>query len=312
MERIDKKRLHELFFDIKQGKKEAFNEIYSKYYKMVFGICFSMLKNRDNSDDVAQTVFTKLLKMPKENIPESNETTWLYTVTKNEVLQFYRKQKDDTNIDSIYDLYISDRELEQVVDMDEYYKLLKGLSEKEKEIISLKVLNDFTFKEIGQMLNMPTATVQWYYYKSIHSLKLALSSVASCILAVIFGLEVFKDKFKSGIKNSIDSGINKISEEDKEENIENGDSLDVIQPNEVGAEKNLEEKPTQTTQNISPSSNESNNIGNQHTETRKNDIKEEAINKGFLGISGVFLIVSIIFLIFFKKNQQKLRRKSSK
>lgn len=289
---IDKKTLHELFIKIKEGNTEAFNEMYEKYYKTVYGICFSILKNKENSEDVAQTVFAKLLKMPKEKLPTSSETTWLYTVTKNEALQFLRSKNDDIDITSVYDYYVSDEELEQVANMDEYYKIINNLNEKQKEIVSLKVLYNFTFKEIGQMLNMQTATVQWHYYKSINILKSAISSVATFILAIVVGAQTFKDKFKLSSSDSENLAQDEVDDKFEED-------VESIYPGELN-------------NSISNSNKEENIFDNITGTIDLQGDRAEVNNNIYFGISGGLLIISIIFAIIFKKSQQKLRKKSSK
>lgn len=69
-----------------------FENVYKKYNKMLYGIAFSILKNKEDSEDIVQTVFSKLYTMDKNKMPKDKETTWLYTVTKNEVLLFLRKK----------------------------------------------------------------------------------------------------------------------------------------------------------------------------------------------------------------------------
>lgn len=281
MKKIDKQLLHQIFKEIKQGNKEGYNTLYVKYHDLIFGICFSILKNKENSEDVTQNVFAKLINMPKEKLPTSCEATWLYTVTKNEVLLYLRNQNENINIDNAYDISVSDEELENVVDMTAYYEIIKNLNNTEKEIVSLKVLCDFNFREIGQMLNMPIGTVQWHYYKSIKSLKNAISSLASFMLAITFTIAGIHTK-----KENVDEvqNNNNCKENSGSESKSYEDSIysEQVSPNSY----------TSTEQNFS-------------THTNNN-------NKVMTGIAGVFLISSIIFAIFFKKSQQKLRKKSSK
>ena len=175
-----------------------------------------------------------------------------------------------------------------------YYKIIKNLNEKQKEIVSLKVLDDFTFKEIGQMLNMPTATVQWYYYKSINILKSAVSSMAAFILAILVGTQTFKNKFNF---SSIDS--ENLTQDKFEDNIDIEEDMESVLPDELNNSISNTNKEENITDNI----------------TGTIDLQEnraEINNNIYLGISGVLLIISIIFAIFFKKSQQKLRKKSSK
>lgn len=49
---------------------------------MIYGIAFSILKNKEDSEDVVQIVFSKLYVLDKEKLPKEKEATWLYSVTK--------------------------------------------------------------------------------------------------------------------------------------------------------------------------------------------------------------------------------------
>ena len=70
--KYNEKELHELFIKMKNTieKEEAFNTLYKNYHKLVYGIAFSILKNKDDSEDVSQTVFSKIYKLSKSKLPE--------------------------------------------------------------------------------------------------------------------------------------------------------------------------------------------------------------------------------------------------
>ena len=63
MNKIDEKELNELFIELKHNNKIAFEKLYTKYNKLVYGIAFSILKNKEDSEDVVQIVFSKLYKI---------------------------------------------------------------------------------------------------------------------------------------------------------------------------------------------------------------------------------------------------------
>jgi len=48
---------------------------------------------------------------------------------------------------------------------------MRLLSDKEKEVIDLKLTAGFTFKEIAEMLGMPQGTVSWHYNEAIKKLR---------------------------------------------------------------------------------------------------------------------------------------------
>ena len=93
MGKIKEKELKELFIEIKNNNKIAFEKLYSKYNKTVYGIAFSILKNKPDSEDVVQTVFTKIYTLEKDKLPKDKIGSWLYSVTKNETLLLLRKKR---------------------------------------------------------------------------------------------------------------------------------------------------------------------------------------------------------------------------
>lgn len=207
MKKIDENELKIIFQGIKSGNKGDIELLYKNYHDTVYGIAFSILKNRDNSEDVTQNVFAKLLKMDAHLFPSQGEASWLYTVTKNEVFQFLRKQKTIVDIDDLYTLESESNEIDDIVDMASYYKLLENLKPIDKEIISLRILSDFTFEKIAQMLNMPIGTVEWRYYKALHYIKLSITNLAAFII-VLYTLNSIKNINYNEPSDELDSVSN--------------------------------------------------------------------------------------------------------
>ena len=183
MNRINENELKEIFADIKEDKESGIKTLFEKYNKTIYAIAFSILKNKENSEDVAQEVYSKLLKLDNDKFPEHGEASWIYTVTKNETIAFLRKQKKNIDIDDLYSLESESDEIDDIVDMNSYYALISNLNPIDKEIISLRILSDFTFEKISKMLNIPLGTVQWRYYKALHSIRLAIGNIFAFVVA---------------------------------------------------------------------------------------------------------------------------------
>ncbi len=196
MKKEEKTKLEQLFKEIKQGNKRTIEEFYNRYNKIVYGIAFSILKNKEDSEDVVQTVFSKIYVLEKNKLPTEKIGTWLYTVTKNETLLFLRKNNNDVNLDTIYELEDKNNEIDKIIEKDSYNRLIKGLSQKEQEVISLKILSNLTFKEIGELLEESTNTIKWRYYKSIYTLKIALGNLGMFIITFVLGIATLKNQKK--------------------------------------------------------------------------------------------------------------------
>lgn len=300
MNKIDEKELNELFIELKHNNKIAFEKLYTKYNKLVYGIAFSILKNKEDSEDVVQIVFSKLYKIDKNKLPSNKEASWLYTLTKNETISFLRKKNNDIHLESIYEIEDKDNEINNIIDQVEFNRLISGLNDKEKQIISLKILANLSFDEIGKLLNEPTGTIKWRYYKSIHTLKILLSNLGMFIVTFVIGIKTLFNK-----KNS-----NKIEQEE------------IIEDSQIEQnQENLEDEATKSEIQESLKDETNNDINESQNEGIKEEIgipeqpNTEQINYygvGILSISSIFLIITITFLSFFVKYQLKRNKKTSK
>lgn len=289
MGKINEKELRELVLEIKHNNKIALEKLYNRYNKLVYGIAFSILKNKEDSEDVVQTVFSKLYVLEKDKLPTDKIGTWLYTVTKNEALLLLRKNNNDVNLDTIYDLEDENNEIDKFINKDSYNRLINGLNQKEQEVVSLKILSNFTFKEIGELLGESANTIKWRYYKSIYSLRIMLSNLGMFIITFVLGIATLKNQKKSAPIIKEDENFNNITGEDTA-NKENDriDTNEVIQDNE-------------------------------NTDSFENIIIEDTnvnttnyLSIGIFSISAIFLAITITFSIFLAKYQLKVKKKSSK
>lgn len=293
MKKIDKEELHRIFIGIKNGDEEEFNKLYKKYKPLVYGVSFSILKNKEDSEEIVQTIFTKIYKLEKEKLPKENEATWLYSFSKNASLNFLRNKKEELNIDDIYYIAHESEELNEIIQKDTFNKIISNLNKKEQEIVSLKILSNLSFKEISQILNMPIGTVQWKYYKSLHTLKTLLSSLSMYIITIIV--------FIAQRNNNKTSKEPEKEETTKQENEEQKNQEETMKKEEASGD-------TSRTENTYTNTITQEYISVEH----KDNISLTSKDIGLLAISTIFLTITIIFLTFFIKNQQKTNKKVSK
>ncbi len=305
MEQISKKELHIIFQKLQNKDKQAFNELYENYYKLVERIAYSILKNKEESEDITQNVFAKIFEMQIENLPNTCEASWLYAVTKNEAITYLKKKKNDLNLESIYDISSEDQEINNVIELETYNKLVKGLKPTEKEIVSLRIISQMSFKQISYVLNMPIPTVQWHYYKAIKSLKTLISSLGLVVVAILlYGRNLLKmGEKKSSILENVNDNTVVNNQTDLQDKLDEG-----INKEENSYENLTQEKPLQNntiTENITQTENSTTIIQNQQ------QISVKQKNALLLTAASSFLILSILITIIFTKYQQKTYQKKS-
>lgn len=318
MKNIDEKELHEIFDKMRKEDKKSYEELYKKYYKLVYNIAFSILKNKENAEDISQNVFIKIGNLKKEKLPNSYEASWLYTVTKNECISLFRKTKETLTIEDIKNENLED-EIEGIIQKNSYEKLMENLEKIEKQIIFLKVEAGYSFKEIARLLKMPIGTVQWKYYKSLHALKLLIANLSMFVIGVVTCL--FNN---SRLKESkVEQDENKI-----EDNKEQGSTIEDNQKQD-SVQNQKDNKNTIKHENIAE------DISNENSNTIENIVQNELIeniireetkiescnitvdrtmfkNAILYGLTNVFLCFSIFFTIIVVKNQQNKRKQASK
>lgn len=299
MEKINARELKELFIEIKYGNKIAFEKLYNNYNKLIYSIAYSILKNKQDAEDVVQIVFEKLYLIDKEKLPNRNESSWLYSITKNETINYLKRNKNNIDLDSIYNIEDDNNEINKIIDQDNYNRLISKLNNKEKEIISLKIISNLSFEEIGKLLKEPTGTIKWRYYKAVNTLKILLSNLGMFIITFVIGIKtLFNKKASDKVEQDKTIGNNTIEQTGENTNAETKKGQENLK-DEVKSDVS-ESKDKETRNEI--------NIVSQPTNT-------EIINNSgvcILSISFIFLIITIIFSIILAKYQLKLRKKLSK
>ena len=298
--KLNEKELHVLFDKIKKEdeKEEAFNTLYKEYNKLIYGVAFSILKNKQDSEDITQTVFTKIFKLSKEKLPQKCESSWLYAVTKNEAITYLRKKHKEINIndDEIYNIQVENDDLEKIENIDAYRRAINSLSKKEQEIVSLKILSGFSFSEIAKILNMPIGTVQWKYYKAIHSLQLLLGNISMFVITI--ALYIFVNN-NSNIRNSEPN----IAITNEQIEIDNETEETTSTENSVLHNGQLINETTQ--QESKPEE----NIEYIQSEQVEQNITQNRIGNSLLVLSTIFLLFTVIFAIIYIKHKKKKKNK---
>ena len=304
MKRKYEKEVEQIFKKLKSSNnKENFEFLYNNYNNLVYKIAFTILKNKDDSEDIVQTVFSKIYTLSKDKLPTKHILSWIYSVTKNESVSLLRKKKNTLNIDDIYDIADDNDEISNSINIIEFNRLISKLDNTEKEIVSLKILSNLSFDEISKLLNKPTGTIKWKYYKSIHTLKLLFSNLGMFIITFIIGLKTMKVT-KNGVSdyqsNSLENKVNDENEQQKNQSVvEESARLDTTNNQYIPEEQNTAEKEKDTNEEI------------------QIQVEEPITNINYTGIgiisfSSIFLLITIILLINFIKHQLKRKVKASK
>ena len=123
--------------------------------KMI-NLAMSKTFNKFDAEDLIQQTYLKALER-QDQFKGDNIDPWVITILKNLFIDSTRKKKEDLLGDDIPELSTSDDSSSVLLERDKD-RCMRGLSEKEREIIALKQTN--SYDEIAEDLNIKTGTLR--------------------------------------------------------------------------------------------------------------------------------------------------------
>ncbi|HEY7095952.1 MAG TPA: sigma-70 family RNA polymerase sigma factor [Terriglobales bacterium] len=161
------------------GDAGAWEEIVQKYNRRIYNICYRFAGSADDAQDLSQEVFIKMYRtLNTYDVERGAFATWVTTITRNLLVDHFRKTKQDRLTDSL-DGAPSEHEdamplSEQIADKglppdarvqshetsETVHRALQKLSPELREAVILRDLQDMDYKEIATVLKVPEGTVK--------------------------------------------------------------------------------------------------------------------------------------------------------
>ena len=139
--------------------EQEFNKKYELYSQELMNISYGYTKSRDDSLDIIQNVFTKLVNNPKQFNNLNEEKYWLIRITINECKDFLRKKskRPIINADLVNSFSNYDSETENLHYIAD---VVKTLPEKYRVVIILFYWDSLSIKEIAKVLKVSEDAVK--------------------------------------------------------------------------------------------------------------------------------------------------------
>jgi RNA polymerase sigma-W factor len=168
-----------------KGEERAFEELLNKYKNSVYSICYRMVRNHTDAEDLAQDVFIRTFSVLDRYDPSYPFSSWLFRITSNLCIDFLRKAKGgmvslDQPIDgpegSIQrqlpaDVVKPDRQMENKEMMAALEEAISTLPEHYRVIVILRHQEQMSYEEIADDLGIPLGTVKARIHKARNMIK---------------------------------------------------------------------------------------------------------------------------------------------
>ena len=148
-------------------------EIYRDYHGRVCGYIRSKINSPQDAEDMAADVFLKVYeKLDSFDESKASLSTWLYTITRNTLTDFYRTRKVFEEIpEATDDGFSVEEEICNTEMLETLANALESLDERERDIIILRFHSGRTLREISAQMGISYAYVKVLQNKAFEKLK---------------------------------------------------------------------------------------------------------------------------------------------
>ncbi|MFN4198498.1 MAG: RNA polymerase sigma factor [Flavobacterium sp.] len=152
------------------GDENALAVLIERHQSKIYGFIYNKLNDRDAADDIFQDTFIKVIKTLKSNSynEEGKFLPWVMRIAHNLVIDYFRRNKKmpmmrETDEYTIFS-YLTDssqnvegRIITEQVEND-LQKLIEALPDDQKEVLTMRLYRDMSFKEIAELTGVSINT----------------------------------------------------------------------------------------------------------------------------------------------------------
>lgn len=146
-----------------------FDEIYRLYAKSVYGFLLRMSGNPDIAEELTSETFYRAVKNIDKFSGSCKISVWLCEIAKNLYIDYLRKSErknvsiDDREFPAGGDMILRFEDKEQVLNI---HRILHTLDEPYKEVFSLRVFSELSYKEIGSLFGRSDGWARVIFFRA--------------------------------------------------------------------------------------------------------------------------------------------------
>lgn len=181
MEKIELNIHKELIEQCMQGNRKAQYRIYQLYSKAMLNVCFRMMQNKEDAEDMMQDAFTDAFRRMSGFRFESTFGAWLKRIMINRCINELRRKKTDLKF--FDDMHVFAQKADEEANdygltVDQVRKAMKELPSGSGMIFSLYLLEGYDHNEISEILNISVSNSKTQYMRARHRIKEVLTQTS--------------------------------------------------------------------------------------------------------------------------------------
>ena len=153
------------------------DRIYTEYSGKVMGYIRARIRSSADAEDIHSEVFEKILRKIEDfDETKASLNTWIFTITRNTVIDHFRRTKPSEELDeNLSDNIELDEDLLNSETLSELAAALKRLPEQMRDIIVLRYYDGKPLTEIAELMNLSYGAVKLRHQNAVLMLRQALT-----------------------------------------------------------------------------------------------------------------------------------------
>ncbi|MCD8539901.1 MAG: RNA polymerase sigma factor [Leadbetterella sp.] len=160
---------------VKAGDLDRMGLLFERHYKPLFGFLYRMTADKDNSEDMVQNVFLRMLKYRHTFKGDGEFRTWMYHLARNVLNDQHKQAKRQAAPLEQEFREVADEAPESASDKEEQVNILNRalthLTEENREILVLSRYQELAYSEIARILNISEVNVRVRIHRAMTQLK---------------------------------------------------------------------------------------------------------------------------------------------
>ncbi len=169
-----------LIHRIAKGDREALSKLYEQHKTGIYRLALSLTKDVYQAEDITQETFLRVQEKAETYRRSGSEAAWLFAIARNLAYDSLRRQSRETDINSEEGDGVL-RALEEISARESgpdsaagdlyFLDLLKNLSEREQEVICLRIHAGLSWAEIGRITGEKKDAARKRYVRALLKLR---------------------------------------------------------------------------------------------------------------------------------------------
>lgn len=168
----------------KEGNFDAFNELYKRYWKLLFALARKKLNNLHDAEEIVQDVFVDLWNQKDKTVITASLKSYLAGMVKFKVYSklalYYKRQQNAASLatgETLQGAEFSSEELFRLKELkQEIANAVNSLPERCRVIYTLSREEGLTHKQIASNLNISEKTIETQITRALRRIRVALQS----------------------------------------------------------------------------------------------------------------------------------------